>query len=143
MDKFDISIFLKQNVPQPENVKFAPSPRIKDKNGKPVEFELRAITPDEDEAIQSDCVKWEIPEGETRRVKTFDQVRYLTMLAVESTVYPNLKSEELQNSYGIFGEEALLKALLCVSGEYSAYQLKVQRVNNEVPVSELAEEIKN
>ena len=58
-------------------------------------------------------------------------------------MFPNLKDKELQDSYGVMGDDKLLKTML-TAGEYANYLEKVQEVNGfDVPMDELVEEAKN
>ncbi len=52
---------------------------------------------------------------------------YLGKLAVACTVFPDLNSKELQDSYKVMGAETLLKTML-TPGEYADYISKVQEV---------------
>ena len=64
-------------------------------------------------------------------------------MAAASTVYPDLYNEELQNSYGVMGEDALLKEML-TAGEYIAYIKKVKEVNGfNISEREIVDEAKN
>ena len=68
---------------------------------------------------------------------------YLGKMAAACTVYPDLTDAELQNSYGVMGEDALLKEILNI-GEYNNYLSKVQEVNGfDTSMDELVEEAKN
>ena len=63
-------------------------------------------------------------------------------LAAECTVFPNLKSAELQDSYGVMGDDVLLKKML-YSGGIADYLLKVQEVNGFQTLQEDVDEAKN
>ena len=140
----DLSCFFAQNVLKAENVKCAVSKRFLDKAGKPMEWEIEAITSIEDEALRKECTK-RVPVTGKRGQYTqeTDYNRYLGKLAARCTVFPNLKDKELQDSYHVMGEDALLKAML-TAGEYAAYLEKVQEVNGfDATMDELEEEAKN
>ena len=49
----NLSAFMRANVEQIENHKFAASPRIKGENGKPMEWEICCISADEYARIRS------------------------------------------------------------------------------------------
>ena len=69
--------------------------------------------------------------------------KYAALLAVKSTVYPNLNDATLQDSYGVMGAEDLLKAML-LPGEYANYLNIVQQVNGfNQTFEEKVEEAKN
>ena len=53
----NLSAFMRSNVEQVENAKFAPSPRFKGEDGKPMEWEIRCISADDYARIRSACIK--------------------------------------------------------------------------------------
>ena len=58
-------------------------------------------------------------------------------------VYPDLTDAELQNSYGVMGDDNLLKKML-KSGEYAALLNKVQEINGfDITTQDLVDEAKN
>ena len=63
-------------------------------------------------------------------------------MAAGCTVFPNLNDKSLQDSYGVMGAEALLKAML-TSGESANYFQKAQEVCGFTPIEELTEQAKN
>jgi hypothetical protein len=64
-------------------------------------------------------------------------------LASACTVVPNLNDAELQNSYGVMGADAALKAML-TPGEYAEYLIRVQEVNGfDLTFEEKVDEAKN
>ena len=138
----NLSAFL--NPVKEENVKLAVSKRFVDENGKPVEWEIKTITAEEDEAIRKACTK-KVPvsgrKGQFTQETDFN--KYLGTLAAACTVYPNLNSTELQNGYGVMGADGLLKKMLN-AGEYTEYLAKVQELNGyNSSMDELVEEAKN
>lgn len=138
-----LTAFLAQNVMKVENVKYAASKRIV-QDGKPVEWEIGAITSDEDEALRKSCTK-RVPVPGKRNVfiPETDFTAYISKLACRCTIFPNLNDQELQNSYGVMGAEALLKVML-TPGEYADYLTKVQEINGfNVPLEEAVDEAKN
>lgn len=123
-----LTAFLAQNAEQVENVKYVASPRFKDEAGKPIAWEIRCISNAEDDALRKSCVR-RIPVSKKTNQFTSetDMTQYLAKLGATCTVYPNLYAEELQNSYGVMGAEALLKKML-TPGEYADYVTKVLEV---------------
>lgn len=140
-----LSAFLAQNAAKIENVKFVASERFTDENGKPIEWEIRAITSKEDKQLKARCaevVNYQTKYGQNSRKET-DQAKYQTALAVACTIFPNLNDAGLQDSYGVMGAEALLETML-TPGEYTDYLIKVQKVCGfDVNTAELVEEAKN
>lgn len=131
----DLDIFLNQNRIKKDNVNFAASKSFL-KDGEPVLWEIRALSGSEEEKIRFLCIT------EQNGKKVFDNVRYLGKLAAASTVYPDLLSEKLQDSYKVFGEDELLKEML-TAGEYIEYIKKVQEINGfSKPINDLKDEAK-
>ncbi|MGN7402734.1 phage tail assembly chaperone [Cytobacillus praedii] len=139
-----LSAFLSQNAVKVENVKYAVSKRFLDENKKPMEWEICSITSTEDEDIRKACTKKvPVPGKRNQFVPETDYNAYLGKLAAKCTVFPNLNDVELQNSYGVMGDDALLKTML-TPGEYADYVAKIQEVNGfEATMEELVEEAKN
>ena len=116
----NLSVFLAENAAPVQNVKYAASVRFAE-NGKPVEWEIRAISGAEDEE------RMMLPGQKNRYQTETDMSLYLGKLAAACTVFPNLRDKELQDSYHVRGADDLLKVML-TSGEYAAYLAKVQDV---------------
>lgn len=140
----ELSCFLSQNAIRVENVKHVVSRRFLDKAGKPVEWEIRCITPEEDEILKKACTKRVPVVGKKGAyLPETDYSAYVAKLAAKCTVFPNLNDKELQDSYQVMGDDALLKRML-IPGEYSDYLAKVQEVNGfDISMDDLVEEAKN
>lgn len=109
MDQF--SAFLAENVEKLENKKVVISNRFKDAKGKPIEWEIKAVTCEENEDMQRRAmVQKRLPTGQT--VREVDQIKYTALLLTESVVYPDLNNAALQDSYGVKTPDALLKKML-------------------------------
>ena len=123
-----LTAFLAENAERIENVKYVASQRFKGEDGKPVPWEIRCITSEEDEKQRRKCIRSvPVPGKRQQYQKETDFDMYLVRLAAACTVFPNLKDAELQNSYHAMGEEELLKRML-TAGEYADYVIKVQEV---------------
>lgn len=140
----DLNGFLKQNVVQPENVKYVASERFLDENKKPIEWEIKAITSKEDEQLkQSSMRKMAILGKRNQFVPEIDTNKYMGLLAAACTVFPNLNDANLQDSYGVMCNDELLKAML-LPGEYTNYLIKVQEVCGfDISNQDLIDEAKN
>lgn len=139
----DFSIFMAGNAAKTETVKYVASKRFVN-NGKPVEWELKAIDSDLDEAIRKECTK-KVPIAGKRGQYTqeTDTDKYISKMCVACTVYPNLNDAELQDSYGVKSGDALLKKML-LPGEYTEFKAKVMEVNGyDMSMEELVDEAKN
>ena len=98
----DIKAFLKQNKEVKENVKVVVSDGFKDEKGKPIPFEIKALTAMEDEAIRNACMrKVQVTGKKNQFTNELDSNRYVRLLCTNSVVFPNLKDAELQDSYPI------------------------------------------
>jgi len=140
----NLSYFLAANVIKEDVVKYIASKRFIDENKNPVEWELGCITSAEDQEIRKSCTrKVQVPGKKNMYMPETDYDAYLAKLAVKCVKYPTLNNAELQNSYGVMGEVALLQAML-KSGEYQDLLKKVQEINGfDTGMDELVEEAKN
>jgi hypothetical protein len=114
------------------------------KDGKPVEWELKAVGSELDEAIRKECTK-KVPISGKRGQYTqeTDTDKYICKLCVATTVYPNLNDAALQDSYGVKCGEDLLKKML-KPGEYTEYKAKVMEANGfDMSMDDLVDEAKN
>lgn len=139
-----LTAFLAENAEKIANVKYVVSERFKGEDGKPIPWELRAITSTEDEVLRKACTKRvQVPWKKYQYQRETDYDMYLGKLAAACTVFPNLKDAELQNSYHAMGEEELLKKML-TAGEYAEYLVKVQEVCGfDRDFEDLVDEAKN
>ena len=138
----DFSIFMAGKAD--ENVKYVASKRFIGSDKKPVEWEIKSIDSDLDEAIRKECTKKiPIPGKRGQFNQETDTDKYIAKMCVACTVYPNLNNAELQDSYGVKSAEALLKKML-KPGEYTEYKAKVMEVNGyDMSMDELVDEAKN
>ena len=140
----DFAVFMAGNANKEENVKYVASKRFTDKAGKPVEWEIRAIDSDLDEALRKECTKRVPIAGKRGQYnQETDTDKYIGKMCVACTVYPNLNDAELQDSWGVKSADALLKRML-LPGEYTEYKAKVMEVNGyDMSMEELVDEAKN
>ena len=139
-----LSGFLKQNAVKVENEKTAVSNRFLGADKKPIQWEIRCITPAEDEEIRRECLRRApVPGKKGQFVAEVDADLYMGKLAAKCTVFPDLNDKDLQDSYGVMGADSLLKAML-TPGEYAGYLNKVQALNGfDVSMDEMVEQAKN
>ena len=139
----DFAVFMAGNAQKVETVKYVASKRFGTKN-KPVEWEIKPIDSDLDEAIRKECTK-KVPIAGKRGQYTqeTDTDKYIAKMCAACTVYPNLNDAELQDSYGVKSADALLKKML-KAGEYTEYKAKVMEINGyDMSMEELVDEAKN
>lgn len=139
-----LKAFLAENAVKAENKKVVVSKRFLDEKGHPMEWEVKAISSEYDEALRKNCTKQVPVTGKKGQyTRETDIELYLSKLAVTCTVYPDLHNKELQDSYGVMGAEKLLKTML-LPGEYSTYLETLQKINGfDETISDLMEEVKN
>ena len=137
------SAFMAGNAVKNETGKYVASKRFVEK-GKPIEWEIKAIDSDLDEALRKDCTKRVPIVGKRGQYnQETDTDKYIGKMCVACTVYPNLNDDELQDSYGVKSADALLKKML-LPGEYTEYKAKVMEVNGyDMSMEELVDEAKN
>ena len=136
-----LNAFLSQNAIKAENEKHIISERFVDEKGNPIPWEIRALTAEEEEALRKSCTKTIRDKGIVTRETNYEE--YIAKMVVECVVFPNLKDNELQESYGVLGADKLVRKML-YSGEYTLLQDKVQKVNGfDKAMDELVEEVKN
>lgn len=134
MDQF--SAFMAENVEKLDNKKIIVSKRFKDAKGNPIEWEIKAVTCEENEDLQRrSMVQKRGPNGQM--IREMDQIKYTSLLLAESVVYPDLNNAALQDSYKVKTPDALLKKMLYPSEE----ALLAQEVMQFSQIDNLAEKI--
>ena len=131
----DLQAFFMENAGAFPEEELAVSARFQ-KDGKPLAFKIRGISEEENGRIRCQCWKG----GEPGEV---DSESYFAKLAAACVVEPDLENAALQRSWGVMGAENLLRRMLS-AGEFAKLLERVQAVCGfDVPVSELAGELKN
>ena len=133
----DFSMFLKENAKPVEEYEYVASKRFVDADGNPVKWILKPVSSRDDNAIKDECIKFKGKE------RGFDAAKYQVKLCAAAVVFPNLKSTELQDNYGVRGEEALLLELPPISGEFNALLIKVNEISSPESLDEMIDEAKN
>ena len=134
--------FLKTNKIEKQNEFIPVSQAFQDENGDTILWEVRQLTNEEMKYIKKTCVKQTKDKRGNVTVET-DSDKMMCLMAAMSTVYPDLKNAELQTSYGVYGETALLEAMLS-AGELLVYEQEVNRINGfDVSFDDKVEEAKN
>ena len=140
MSKF--SAFMAKNVIRVENKKVVVSNRFQE-NGEPIEWEIRAITSDEnDELRRKSMVNVPVVGQRGAHTRELDDIKYTSALLAASVVFPDLRDAELQDSYGVKTPEALLKKMLMPTEEAKLAQ-EVMSISEIENFGALAQEAKN
>lgn len=138
------SAFMAQNVARIENKKIVVSDRFKDpETGKPIEWEIRALTNEENDDLQRRAMV-NVPVLGQRGAYTreLDNVKYSAMLLAASVVYPDLNDAELQDSYGVKTPEALINKMLYMR-EATTLAQEIAKLSNFDNLADSVEEAKN
>lgn len=138
-----LSAFFAQNAKKADNRKFVASNRFVGDNGKPLEWELAAITAGENQKLRKGCMK-SVPVNGKRGQYTqeFDTATYQAKLAVKCVVFPDLNDAALQESYGVMGAEQLISAML-MPGEFDELISTILEINGFTDMGEMVDEAKN
>ena len=139
-----LKAFFAQNALKVENEKVVVSKRFLDDKGNPMEWEIQAITPKENEQLK---------ESNTKKVKAGGKKQYYmpelsfadysAELIATCIVYPNLNDADLQDSYKVMGATDLIRKML-TPGEYDELFTKVQEINGfEIDFGDKVDEAKN
>lgn len=133
----DLQVFFAENVVSEKTEEVVISERFQ-QEGEPVKWKIRALTEETNAELKKTCTK----RDKKGRVDV-DQNAYVTKLAVEGTVFPNLRDAELQKSYGVMGADKLIKKML-LAGEFAFLAEKIGELSGfDREFSESVEEAKN
>lgn len=140
----DFSAFFAENKVKHENLKYVASKDFIDKDGKPLEWEIRRIDSDEDAQIRKSCTRQVKVQGRNGITRSdMDVPLYQCKMAVASIVYPDLNNKKLQDSYNVMSADLLLKKMLA-PGEYTDLINKVVEHNGfDLSLGDLVDEAKN
>ena len=95
-----LSAFLRQNAIQTENQKVIVSKRFVGEDGKPIAWEVRSITTEEDEALRKECTtRKQVPGKKNLFQPETDIEKYLGKLAVACTVFPDLNDAKIGRAH--------------------------------------------
>lgn len=136
--------FMKRNKIKKPNTKFVATKSLVDENGKPLEWEIKALTTREAEKIREACTI-EIPvKGKPGMYRPkLNTDLYTTKMVAAAIVYPDLYNAELQNSYGVATPEDLIKEMVDNPAEYMDMVNFVQNYNGFETMQEKVDEAKN
>ncbi len=125
-------------------VKYPATNKFVDENGKPLEWVLKVLTKEELEIIYEEAMRQIIIDEENGLFGyVFDSNLYLLKLITKSVIFPNLMDLELQRSYGVSSDTALLKKLVDSPSEFRKFCEFVEEINaEEKTFEEEVEEIK-
>ena len=126
----NLSLFLKKNKKVRANTFYAATKSLCDENGKPLEWELKALTTNESEDIRTACtIEVQIPGKMGMYRPKLDTKMFMAKMIAACVVFPDLNNKELQDSYGVMTPEDLLKEMIDNPSEYNAFAEFVQNYN--------------
>lgn len=110
---------------------------------KKIDWQFQVTTPKKAKFIRRSCEKKEeVKKGYYQKFTDYDE--YMEKMVLECTVYPDLQDSELQDSYGVRSEVALLNKLIPVDGELSSIKEFVNKINGfSADIEDKGEEAKN
>ena len=141
----NLSLFLKKNKKLKANTQYVATKSLCDENGKPLEWEVKALTTKESERIRTECTTEVQVTGKpgVYRPKV-DSNTYVAKLIAACVVTPDLYNKELQDSYGVKTPEDLLKEMIDNPAEYNAFAEFVQNYSGlDESLNDKVEEAKN
>lgn len=139
-----LSLFLKKNKKQRENVKYVATKSLCDENGNPLEWTIKPLTTAESEDIRESCTREIQVTGKPNVYRNkFDDRKYIAKLIASSVVEPNLYDKELQDSYGVMTPEELIVQMIDNPNEYNAFAEFITNNIENNNINEVIEEAKN
>lgn len=120
--------FMKKNQKvETKEVEYAATKTLTDENGQPLKWKFRKLSSRDFFLIQDSAKKSDIAR----------------IMAVKSCVYPNLRNQELQDSYGVKNPVELLQQMIPDADEMAALLVFVGTLNDFNTLSNEVEEAKN
>lgn len=138
-------MFLKGNKRQRQNAKYAASKSFCGEDGKPLEWEVRALSTKESEKIREDCTI-EVPvTGKPNQYRSkLLSAKYIARIMAAAVVFPDLNNADLQDSYGVATPEDLIVEMLDNPVEYNEFSMFIQQYSGlDTTMKEKVEEAKN
>lgn len=157
----DIELLLEATLEPAQHERLVATKRWKDREGNPIEWEIAPVSEDTIKKLRleatriaqrsynanskafkgnADMESVETVVAQANQIHIFNE-----LLAVESTVFPDLKNARLQDKFGVYEPVALLKGILSVGGEFMEYIKQTSTINGflEKEYEEVHEEAKN
>ena len=143
MSKF--SRFMKANKIEKATTKMAVTKSLVDEDGQPLEWTLKPLTTKENDNIRDECMR-DVPVTGKPNVfrPKLDTSKYIARMICACVIEPNLFDKELQDSYGVYTPEDLLKEMVDDPGEYQNLASFIQAYNGfDTTLDDKVEEAKN
>jgi hypothetical protein len=138
----DMKMFLKGKATALPEIEKVITERYKDEEGNPVPFKFKAIPSKQLDDIKKECTKTFYVKGQ--KIEKSDNERFVAKVAIETTLYPNFKNEELLDSYNCVDPVDLAHEILYLPGEYTDWVEAAFKVNGfDDKFEDLVAEAKN
>ena len=109
-----------------ETKKVEISKRFIGEDGKPVPFEIRTISQDENAQLVKQYTRRKVVNGSV--VENFNTAAYTNALILECTVQPDFRDSRMCETYGVL-DPMLVPGKMLLSGEYSALVGEIMKLN--------------
>ena len=126
----NLSLFLKGNKVAKKNGFYPATKSLRDENGNPLKWEIKALTTKETEKIREECTVEVQVTGKPGMFRPkVNGKEYVSKLIAASVVFPDLLNAELQDSYGVKTPEDLVLEMVDDPNEYNDFAKFVQEFN--------------
>ena len=109
-----------------ETKKVEISKRFIGEDGKPVLFEIKTISQDENAQLIKQYTRRKVVNGTV--VENFNAAAYTNALILECTVQPDFRDSRMCETYGVLAP-MLVPGKMLLSGEYSALVGEIMKLN--------------
>ncbi len=122
--------FMKENKIEKGNTTYAATKDLRDEEGKPLLWTIKAMSTREYEKLKDSCMN-DVPlKGRKGMIiPKLDSSKFLPLLVSKCTVEPNLNDKELQDSYGVMSAEDLVVEMITNPAEFHEFAQFIQRYN--------------
>lgn len=142
-EQLDLSFFMPGKAGESKTEEAPISKRFKDKKGNIIPFKFKAITTERVDELEKMSMKNTVKNNKVVG-RELDSARFMARIAVESTLYPDFKAQEMRKAYKTEDPVEVAKQVLHVAGEYSNWIAKAAEINGfEDDLEDLEEEAKN
>lgn len=109
-----------------ETKKVEISKRFIGEDGKPVPFEIKTISQDENAQLIKQYTRRKVANGSV--VENFNTTAYTNALILECTVQPDFRDSRMCEAYGVL-DPVMVPGKMLLSGEYSALVGEIMKLN--------------
>lgn len=133
----EMEMFLKENKIKIDNRFFSATKSLIDKEGNPLQWEIRPLSTRENEEIRQSCL---VKGSDGYSLNT---PLYVARMVAASVVEPNLYNAKLQDSYGVKCPEDLVREMVDLPSEYSKLVEFVEDLNGFTSMEDKVNQAKN